>query len=157
MCGIAGFVQRAPPDSSVIERMLARLRHRGPDGCGTWQSRCGDWIITLGHRRLAIIDLAGGHEPIGKEAGSRQVIYNGEIYNFRSLRADLELRGHRFSTHCDCEVIVHHVEEHGATELEQLDGMFAFAAWDQRAGQLLLARDRAGIKPLYFAPLPDGG
>jgi asparagine synthase (glutamine-hydrolysing) len=157
MCGIAGYVQRDPHRPVVIERMTARLAHRGPDGDGTWCNERDGWHVALGHRRLAIIDVAGGHQPLGNEDGSLQITYNGEVYNFRDLRAALEPRGHRFATRCDTEVVVHHVEEFGAGGLRALNGMFALGLWDQGRGRLLLARDRAGIKPLYYAPLPCGG
>ena len=137
--------------------MTDRLTHRGPDGRGVWKSRAGDWEIALGHRRLSIIDIEGGAQPLGNEDGAVQIIFNGEIYNFRELRAMLEQRGHRFATRCDTEAIIHHYEDHGAAGLDALNGMFAFAIWDQRDQKLLLARDRVGIKPLYYAPLPDGG
>jgi asparagine synthase (glutamine-hydrolysing) len=157
MCGIAGFIQRERPDPPTIEHMLARLAHRGPDGDGVWNGSSDGWHITLGHRRLAIIDLEGGRQPLANEDGRVIVTFNGEIYNFRSLRADLEKIGHRFSTHSDTEVIVHLCEAEDPDVVQQLDGMFAFAVWDARRERLLLARDRVGIKPLYYAALPDGG
>ncbi len=157
MCGIAGFIQRERPDPATIEQMLARLAHRGPDGDGIWNGTHDGWHITLGHRRLAIIDLAGGQQPLTNEDGRVVVTFNGEIYNFPSLRAGLESAGHRFRTHCDTEVIVHLCESEDPHVVAQLDGMFAFGVWDSRRGRLLLARDRVGIKPLYYAPLPDGG
>jgi asparagine synthase (glutamine-hydrolysing) len=160
MCGIAGFVQRTPPPPGVIERMTGCLAHRGPDGDGVWRGRCGDWHIALGHRRLAILDIAGGAQPMGTADGASQITYNGEIFNHLALRRDLEARGHAFRTRSDTEVILHHLHEHGASRdrgLPALDGMFAFAHWDARRGELLLTRDRCGIKPLYHASLPDGG
>src|SRR5437764_11294251 len=157
MCGIAGYVQRRVASDDTIERMTDRVAHRGPDGRGVWRGTFGDWSIALGHRRLAIIDIKGGQQPLANENGTVRISYNGEVYNFPRLHDDLVQRGHRFATRCDTEVIVHHYEEHGVDGLAALDGMFAFAIWDQRAGQLLLARDRVGIKPLYYAPLPDGG
>jgi asparagine synthase (glutamine-hydrolysing) len=157
MCGIAGYIQRAGVADETIDRMTDRLSHRGPDGRGIWRGRFGEWSIALGHRRLAIIDLAGGAQPLGNENGSVQITYNGEVYNFASLREDLLRRGHHFATHCDTESIVHHYEEHGPAGLDALNGMFALGLWDQNTGHLLLARDRIGIKPLYYAPLPDGG
>src|SRR5436190_10917325 len=155
MCGIAGYVQRASSadESEIIERMTDRLSHRGPDGRGIWRRRCDGWEIALGHRRLSIIDLEGGAQPLGNEDGSVQITFNGEINNFQLLRAALERAGHRFATRSDTEAMVHHYEECGAAGLAALDGMFAFGLWDQRAGRLLLARDRVGIKPLYYAPL----
>jgi asparagine synthase (glutamine-hydrolysing) len=155
MCGIAGFVQRESAPG-ILEAMLARIAHRGPDGDGRWIGERDGWVVHLGHRRLSIIDIEGGRQPMGNEDGSVQLTYNGELYNFRELRKRLE-PGHRFTTRSDTEVIVHHVEDTGQKGLAELDGMFAFAAWDGRSGELLLARDRPGIKPLYYASLPDGG
>src|SRR5947207_7010924 len=129
MCGIAGYVQRDPHAPGVIERMTHRLAHRGPDGSGISRAAKGGWHVALGHRRLAIIDIEGGRQPLGNEDGSVQISYNGEVYNFPSLHDDLIQRGHRFATRCDTEVIVHHYEEHGVNGLAALDGMFAFAIW----------------------------
>ncbi len=157
MCGIAGYVQRCAPPDDTIDRMTDRLSHRGPDGRGVWRGTFGEWSIALGHRRLAIIDIAGGHQPLGNEDGSVQITYNGEVYNFKPLSEELIRRGHVFATRSDTEVIVHHYEEHGSAGLNELDGMFALAIWDQNNGRLTLARDRIGIKPLYYAALPDGG
>ncbi|HEX8202988.1 MAG TPA: asparagine synthase (glutamine-hydrolyzing) [Isosphaeraceae bacterium] len=156
MCGIAGIIQREPAPG-VIEAMLGRLAHRGPDGGGTWSGRLGPWSIVLGHRRLAIIDIEGGRQPMGNEDGSVQITYNGEVYNFQDLRRAQERAGHRFASRSDTEAILHHCEQEGPEGLAALDGMFAFGLWDQGRGRLLLARDRAGIKPLYYARLPDGG
>jgi asparagine synthase (glutamine-hydrolysing) len=156
MCGIAGIVQREPAPQ-VLEAMLARLAHRGPDGRGTWYGSYGPWHVALGHRRLSIIDLEGGRQPMGNEDGSVQITFNGEVYNFVALRRVLERAGHRFATRSDTEAIIHQHEQEGPAGLAALDGMFAFGLWDQGRGRLLLARDRAGIKPLYYAPLPDGG
>ena len=159
MCGIAGYVQRRGgghlPDA--IGDMTDALRHRGPDGHGRWDGVFGDWHVTLGHRRLSIIDIQGGRQPLSNEDGTVWITFNGEIYNFRQLQASLESQGHRFATRCDTESIVHHIEQHGARGLSDLNGMFAFALWNQTRGELLLARDRAGIKPLYYAELPGGG
>src|SRR5436309_15135031 len=150
MCGIAGYVQPVSSASRPIERMTARLAHRGPDGQGIWEGRHGDWSIALGHRRLAIIDPHGGHQPLTNEDERLRITYNGEVYNFRELRCALLRRGHRFATRCDTETIVHHLEQFGPAGLAELNGMFAFALWDDRAGgALLLARDRIGLKPLY--------
>jgi asparagine synthase (glutamine-hydrolysing) len=133
--------------------MCDTIRHRGPDDAGVW---LGDGV-GLGHRRLSIIDLSpAGHQPMTNEDGSVWVVFNGEIYNFQTLRLDLEAKGHRFRSNSDTEVIVHLFEEYGADCVRHLHGMFAFAAWDTRAHTLLLARDRVGKKPLKYALLPDG-
>jgi asparagine synthase (glutamine-hydrolysing) len=156
MCGIAGFAGRLSGDASAerLRAMCDAIVHRGPDEAG-YLSR-PEIGLGLGMRRLSIIDLAGGSQPIGNEDGSVQVVFNGEIYNFRELRAGLERRGHRFATHTDTEVLVHLYEEHGDGLVEHLRGMFAFALWDARGERLLIARDRLGIKPLYYWPTPDG-
>jgi asparagine synthase (glutamine-hydrolysing) len=150
MCGIAGVVHgdpRHPIDPDVLRRMTAVMAHRGPDADGF---HLGPGI-GLGHRRLSIIDVAGGDQPIYNEDRTAAVILNGEIYNFRELRADLEARGHRFATRSDTEAIVHAWEEYGEGCVGRLRGMFAFALWDDRSRRLLLARDRVGKKPLYYA------
>jgi asparagine synthase (glutamine-hydrolysing) len=156
MCGIAGFIAREP-DRAALPRMLREIAHRGPDGEGAWRGAAGDWQVTLGHRRLAIIDLAAGAQPMGNEDGTVVITYNGELYNYRALRPALERQGHVFQTHSDTETVVHHFEQHGIGGVRALDGMFAFAIWDGAAERLVLARDRSGIKPLYYAELPDGG
>jgi asparagine synthase (glutamine-hydrolysing) len=148
MCGIAGkldFAQRV--DRSVLARMCAAMRHRGPDSRGIW---C-DGPVGLAIQRLAIIDIAGGDQPIFNEDRTIAVVMNGEIYNFQELRATLQARGHKFSSHADTEVLVHLYEEHGDDLVEHLRGMFAFAIWDARRQRLLLARDRVGKKPLFIA------
>lgn len=157
MCGIVGYVQRGAHHPGLIGLMTDRLAHRGPDGRGVWLSARDGWHVALGHRRLAIIDIEGGRQPLGNEDGSIQITYNGEVYNFAGLRVDLERRGHRFATRSDTEVLVHHYEQAGDEGLEALNGIFAFGIWDHNAGRLLLARDRVGVKPLYYAPLPCGG
>ncbi|HVN86194.1 MAG TPA: asparagine synthase (glutamine-hydrolyzing), partial [Candidatus Binatia bacterium] len=124
-----------------------RLRHRGPDDEGEFV----DGRIGLGHRRLSIIDLATGHQPLGNEDGRIQIVFNGEIYNFRELQRDAERNGHRFATRSDTEAIVHGYEDLRARVVERLNGMFAFAIWDANRQELFLARDRTGIKPLYYA------
>jgi asparagine synthase (glutamine-hydrolysing) len=149
MCGLSGrfnFDGR-PVIGSEIAAMRDVMVHRGPDGEGLFV----DGPIGLGHRRLSIIDLAGGHQPLGNEDGTITIVFNGEIYNFAEIRRDLEARGHTFATRSDTEVIVHLYEEKGAACVERLRGMFAFAIWDARRRQLLLARDRLGVKPLYYA------
>ncbi len=164
MCGITGAVWTDPEKAlqrDTLQRMTEVLRHRGPDDEGTYLSdfrlRGGrDAIpgVALGHRRLAIIDVAGGHQPLSNEDGSVWVVFNGEIYNFPQLRRRLEGGGHRFSTRSDTETIVHLYEDHGPRFLEHLVGMFALAVWDARRGQLLLARDRLGQKPLVYRHQP---
>jgi asparagine synthase (glutamine-hydrolysing) len=149
MCGIAGILYADPArpvDRDILRAMGDAIAHRGPDAEGFW----AEPGIGLVHRRLSIIDLAGGDQPIGNEDESIQVVFNGEIYNFQQLRADLEARGHRFRTRSDTEVLVHLYEEDGDRLVERLRGMFAFALWDRSRRTLLLARDRLGIKPLYF-------
>jgi asparagine synthase (glutamine-hydrolysing) len=150
MCGIAGIVSAAADDrieASTIHRMCQSIVHRGPDDEGIFvKDGTG-----LGMRRLSIIDLAGGHQPVFNEDRSVWVVFNGEIYNFPELRADLEKRGHRFYTHTDTEVIVHLYEDLGADCVKKLRGMFAFALYDERRSKLLIARDRMGIKPLHYA------
>lgn len=160
MCGIAGAVWSDPEkalEQDVLQRMTDVLRHRGPDDEGAYVSdfrlRPGREAIpgvALGHRRLSIIDLAGGHQPLSNEDGTVWVVFNGEIYNFPQLRHRLEGGGHRFRTRSDTETIVHLYEDHGPGFLEHLVGMFALAVWDARRGQLLLARDRLGQKPLVY-------
>lgn len=150
MCGICGqlalldHVSIAP---ETIEAMSARLRHRGPDDAGTFVRGA----IGLAARRLAIIDVEGGHQPIANEDGTVWAVQNGEIYNYRALRDALAARGHQFTTHSDTEVLVHLYEEHGPDFVTHLRGMFAVAVWDETEGQLVLARDRLGIKPLFVA------
>jgi asparagine synthase (glutamine-hydrolysing) len=154
MCGIAGVVQREPSqkaDQALLQRMCNRVRHRGPDDQGIFLQG----PVGLGNRRLSIIDLATGHQPIFNESGSMAVVLNGEIYNFRELRAALEAKGHRFTTQTDTEVIVHLYEEYGVDSVQRLRGMFALALWDGDHQRLLLARDRLGKKPLFYAHLPD--
>src|SRR5579862_4373932 len=146
MCGIGGFIGEG--DRRTLERMIGTLAHRGPDGTGFWD---GEGAY-LGMRRLAIIDLATGQQPIFNEDESLAVVFNGEIYNHIELRQALIRAGHRFRTHhSDTEVLLHLYEEHGPDFLQRLNGMFAIALWDRRARRLFLARDRMGIKPLYYA------
>ncbi len=159
MCGIAGFVEREGRASvdgraalAVLERMCGVIRHRGPDDQGT--TLIGP--AALGMRRLSIIDLAGGHQPMSGEDGSVTIIFNGEIYNFQELQSLLESHGHVFKTRSDTEAIVHAFEEFGSACLDHLRGMFVFAIWDERARKLFLARDRAGKKPLYYTLTREG-
>jgi asparagine synthase (glutamine-hydrolysing) len=153
MCGIAGIVNSEPGgvEAATIQRMCQSVVHRGPDDEGIFVKDG----VGLGVRRLSVIDLAGGHQPVFNEDKSICIVYNGEIYNFVELRAELESRGHRFYTHGDTEVIVHLYEEMGGDCVQKLRGMFAFAIYDTRNRRLLLARDRLGIKPLHYA-LADG-
>ena len=150
MCGIAGIVSLNPRDhvdETRVKRMRDVLRHRGPDGEGLWV----EGPVGFGHRRLAIVDVAGGHQPMANEDESLWITYNGEIYNHAALRPALEARGHRYRTRSDTETILHLYEEEGDRCVERLCGMFAFGLWDRRRGRVLLARDRLGIKPLYYA------
>lgn len=158
MCGICGAIRRGGPVSSSIARqMLQSLTHRGPDDEGFVKFVHGDRHAFLGSRRLAIIDLSpAGRQPILNEDASIALIYNGEVYNFLSLRDDLLRRGHRFHSRTDSEVIVHGYEEFGAGIFSKLDGMFAVALWDGRTGSLVLARDRWGKKPLYYYEYEGG-
>jgi asparagine synthase (glutamine-hydrolysing) len=156
MCGIAGLIDPtwASLDPSWITNMTSALAPRGPDGQGFWRAPG----VALGHRRLAVIDLsAAAAQPLGNEDGSVQVVFNGEIYNFGGLRAELQTRGHVFRSHGDTEVLVHGYEEWGDEVVNRIDGMFAFALWDARQRRLLAARDRMGKKPLYFARIPRAG
>jgi asparagine synthase (glutamine-hydrolysing) len=155
VCGIAGLVSwDTPPDEQAVRRMNTALKHRGPDAEGVWTQG----PAVLGFRRLAIIDLSPeANQPLLNEDGTIGVVVNGEIYNFEALRAELLRRGHRFRSHSDSEVVVHLYEEHGAECVAKLSGMFAFALWDGRAERLLLARDRAGKKPLFYRRLAGGG
>jgi len=149
MCGIAGYVDfsgRTGP--SVIGEMTKKIIYRGPDSTGIYRSR--DNVAALGIRRLRIIDLTTGDQPIKNEDGSVVVIYNGEIYNYKPLREELEKRGHKFKTQTDTEVLVHGYEEYGEGFVPKLNGMFAFALWDEKGHKIFLGRDRVGIKPLYY-------
>jgi asparagine synthase (glutamine-hydrolysing) len=147
MCGICGIAsERAAVDPERLRRMSTTLYHRGPDSEGSHI----DGAVGIAARRLAIIDLDGGNQPISNEDGAIVVVQNGEIYNYRELMHELERAGHRFRTHCDTEVLVHGYEEWGAKLWERLRGMFAVAVWDGRERRLVLARDRFGIKPLYY-------
>ena len=149
MCGICGtydYRTSVPPDPEVLSDMLSVLYHRGPDEEGVHLAGG----VGLGMRRLSIIDLPGGHQPIANEDGTVIVVFNGEIYNYRELRSSLAARGHRFSTNSDTEVIVHLYEDAGDDCVQALRGMFGFAIWDARRQRMLIARDRLGIKPVYY-------
>ncbi|HEY2594078.1 MAG TPA: asparagine synthase (glutamine-hydrolyzing) [Chloroflexota bacterium] len=157
MCGICGVVNLGPrADATSVARLTAMadtLRHRGPDSDGYYVSE--DRNVGLAFRRLSIVDLATGDQPMANEDESLWLVFNGEIYNHADHRPGLEARGHRFRSRCDAEVILHLYEEYGPDCIHQLRGMFAFALWDARRRQVLLARDRIGVKPLYFATTPD--
>ena len=149
MCGIYGILAldgTRRHDTAVLARMGDAIVHRGPDDSGA----ISDAELLLGMRRLSIIDVAGGHQPISSEDGQVVVVCNGEIYNFRQLRRELEAAGHRFATHSDSEVAVHAYEQHGDAFLDKLDGMFGLALWDRRRRRLIVARDAIGIKPIYY-------
>src|SRR3979411_1089543 len=149
MCGICGqlnFVRNEPVEPETIRRMTESIRHRGPDDKGYFF----DGPVGLGFRRLSIIDLAGGHQPMSDAEETVWVILNGEIYNFKELRAELEERGHRFRTNSDTEVIIHGYKEWGADVLNHLNGMFGLAIWDVKNHRLVVARDAMGIKLIYY-------
>jgi len=154
MCGIAGvmkFGTDARADSASIRRMCAAMTHRGPDDEGVF----ADGPVGIGMRRLSIIDVAGGHQPISNETGTTWIVFNGEIYNHAELRKQLEPRGHRYRTNSDTETIIHLYEEYGRDCVNHLRGMFAFAIWDREKRTLFVARDRLGIKPLYYRLTPE--
>jgi asparagine synthase (glutamine-hydrolysing) len=150
MCGIAGVLDTRPDGKTsgdLVMRMLHAIAHRGPDDSGVFVGE----QVALGSRRLKIIDLDGGRQPMSNEDDTVWVVYNGEIFEHAALRRELTARGHRFRTRCDTEVIVHAWEEYGPQSVEHLDGQFSFAVWDTRSETLMLARDRLGIKPLYYS------
>src|SRR4051812_17161356 len=155
MCGIAGFVESAearvpmPKDdaTALVHDMCRKIRHRGPDDEGVLVEPG----IALGMRRLSIIDVSSGHQPIHNEDGSVSIVFNGEIYNFQELRDELGRAGHKFYTHTDTEVIVHAYEQWSHGAFKKLRGMFGLAIWDRRTRNLVIARDRVGIKPLHYA------
>ena len=148
MCGIAGFVTTTAGTGSatVLRGMIDRIRYRGPDDSGVYS----DEHAFLGHRRLSIVDLSGGHQPMCNESGSIWITYNGEIFNHALLRPDLERAGHRYASHCDTETILHAYEEYGPDCAARFRGMFAFAIWDAPNKTLFCVRDRLGIKPFYY-------
>src|SRR6185437_16902664 len=150
MCGINGIAlsrrSRRQMDREMVLRMRDLMTHRGPDEAGIFV----DSRVALGHRRLSIVDVAAGHQPMTNEDGSLQITYNGEIYNHSDYRSELEDRGHIYNTYCDTETILHLYEEHGSRCVDFLRGMFAFAIWDAHKRELFIARDRLGVKPLYY-------
>ena len=153
MCGIAGFVGARADMQEILQKMTDRIAHRGPDGEGHYI----DGPVALGHRRLSIIDLEGGRQPMFNEDGSLAVVFNGEIYNFQPLREELIAAGHTFATRCDTEVLLHGYEQWGRELLTRLRGMFTFALWDKNSQTLFCARDHFGIKPLYYYIAPETG
>ena len=160
MCGITGAVwtdDAAPLERGTLERMTEKLRHRGPDDRGFYLGHCRaagpnhpPMHVALGMRRLSIIDRAGGHQPMSNEDGTVWIVFNGEIYNYLELRHRLEGSSHQFRTQSDTETLVHLYEDEGIDFLSHINGMFALALWDERRGELLLARDRLGQKPLVY-------
>ena len=153
MCGIAGFYLRnRTADISDIRAMCHAIEHRGPDDEGVRV----DGSCAIGMRRLSIIDLNTGHQPISNEDGTLWIVFNGEIYNYQQLRQDLIAKGHRFQTNSDTETIIHLYEEEGEEGVRKLRGMFSFAIWDSRQRSLFVARDRFGKKPLYYARTDEG-
>ena len=156
MCGINGIAFSSSSgrriDRALLEQMRDVIRHRGPDDEGIFCSG----TVGLGHRRLSIVDVSRGHQPMTNEDATLHITYNGEIYNHADYREPLEARGHVYQTYCDTETILHLYEEHGSTCVDYLRGMFAFAIWDQRKKELFIARDRLGVKPLYYVHTDDG-
>ena len=156
MCGINGIAfssrSRRHVDASVLKSMRDVITHRGPDDEGIFI----DGPVGLGHRRLSIVDVAAGHQPMSNEDGSLYITYNGEVYNHADFRETLEALGHVYQTHCDTETILHLYEEYGESCVEHLRGMFAFAIWDRNKKELFIARDRLGVKPLYYVHCDDG-
>src|SRR5829696_4329422 len=156
MCGINGiaFSSRSHRrvDAAALKRMRDVITHRGPDDEGIYI----DENVGLGHRRLSIVDVASGHQPMTNEDGSLYITYNGEVYNHADYREELESRGHVYRTHCDTETILHLYEDYGDACVEHLRGMFAFAIWDRKKRELCIARDRLGVKPLYYVHTGDG-
>lgn len=148
MCGIAGFIDTAalPGPEQILRRMTDSIAHRGPDDSGFFV----DAPAFLGHRRLSIIDLSSGHQPMTGEDGNCWIVFNGEIFNHAAIRPTLESAGHRYTTHCDTETILHAYEEYGNDCVRQFRGMFAFAIWNRSRQTLFCARDRLGIKPFYY-------
>lgn len=157
MCGIVGWTTYGSDqhhDRSVLEAMTSTMACRGPDDSGTWMAR----HAALGHRRLAVLDPAGGRQPMTLDTprGTLALTFSGEVYNFRELRSQLISLGHRFRTNSDTEVVLHGYAEWGEHVAEQLDGMFAFAVWDEGEQKLVMVRDRLGVKPLYYQSTHSG-
>src|SRR5919109_487249 len=149
MCGIAGIFDaaHAPANPAVLDLMCSAMLHRGPDEGGRYLDR----HMGLGHRRLSIIDLSSGQQPMSNEDDTIWIVFNGEIYNYQEIREELLAQGHRFKTHSDTEVILHLYEDLEEGVVSRLRGMFAFAIWDRKKQRLFIARDRLGIKPIYYA------
>src|SRR6476661_7204305 len=156
MCGICGIVvprgSSRRLDADVLERMRDSIAHRGPDAAGAWYNDGA----ALGHRRLSIVDLAHGQQPMASDEGNLHIVYNGEVFNHPSLMVALESMGVQYRTHCDTETVLRLYERHGAATPEQLRGMFAFAIWNSARHELFLCRDRFGVKPLYYVHADDG-
>ncbi len=153
MCGIAGLLHAdpyQPCDPAVVTRMRDTMPYRGPDDAGTYV----EGPVGLGHRRLSIIDLGGGHQPMADARQALWIVFNGEIYNYRQVRQELIAKGYTFQTNSDTEVILQLYADRGARCVEAMNGMFAFAIWDAGQRTLFLARDRMGVKPLYYAETP---
>ena len=159
MCGIAGFVQasQGPESSRILKDMLSRIEHRGPDGSGETYETWDEWSLSLGHRRLSIIDIEGGAQPLSNVGDSHLISFNGEIFNFQELRPQLEANGYAFHSRTDTEVILQAYCDSGTESFSRLNGMFAFAIWDKNEKTLTLCRDRHGIKPLYYCSLENKG
>lgn len=152
MCGIAGYIDKFnQADTLVINRMLTRIHHRGPDECGIYT----DKNIGIGNVRLSIIDIEGGHQPMPNEDLNLWIVFNGEIFNYIELRNELEEKGHRFRTKSDTEVLVHLYQEYGEECLSKINGQFVFSIWDKNKQEMFLARDRVGIRPLFYHHTPD--
>src|ERR1700675_3816565 len=154
MCGIAGILELGRDtraSAAALREMCRVISHRGPDDDGFYT----DGSVGIGMRRLSIVDVAGGHQPISNEDGTLWIVFNGEIYNHLALREQLIARGHRYSTHSDTETVIHLYEEYGADCVQHLRGMFAFAIWNRNTKTLFIARDRLGIKPLYYKLTPE--
>ena len=148
MCGIAGFLNTdgSRADECIVRRLTDIIAHRGPDGSGAYVR--GE--VALGHRRLSIIDLATGGQPMSNENDTVWITYNGEIFNHADVRPELEAAGHRYKSHCDTETVIHAYEQWGDQSVTRYRGMFAYAIWDQNKRQLFCVRDRLGIKPFYY-------